>query len=339
MRAYWPFDDGLGQLDDVIAEPDFNNAACVSATCPASNLSGKVDSALMFDGNDELDVANTSGLDFTVAGDISVEAWVKTTQSCTDFVVFIGRWESNETNNKAAWFLGCLPDNTVNVATFELRDSKGKVLTLKGTSAINDGEWHHIVGTRDGTANINKIYVDGVLENSGVPAFTGEFTFTGKPVTIGYHKVDPYYWFNGTLDEMALYDQALSADDVSRHYLGGQGQSYCNVNPPIANGVTFQTQKNQPKQFTKAELLANDVAPDGGLDLVSITSPSTQGGTITGSDPYTYTPKTDFMGTDQFNYLITDKFGKQAIGVATVKVGEEPLKKVYIPLVLKNSPQ
>lgn len=103
---------------------------------------------------------------------------------------------------------------------------------------------------------------------------------------------------------MALYHQAQSTDDDARHYLGGEGQSYWNDDSPIANGVTFQTPKDTPLQFTKAELLVNDVAPDGGLDLVSITSPSAEGGTITGSDPYTYTPKTDFVGTDQFNYKI-----------------------------------
>jgi hypothetical protein len=335
MRAYWPFDDGAAAMTfaDVIENTAFNDGACVGDACPTSTT-GKVSTAFVFDGvNDNVQVANKTGLDFSIAGDMSIETWVKTSQDCSGRTVFVGRWQAS---GKATWWLGCDENDH---AAFYLRDSDGVEKIVGGTTVINDGEWHHIVGTRDGTGNSNKIYVDGALENTGTTAFTGTLSFTGdKNVTIGYLEPAPFYWYAGTLDEMALYDQALTADDVSRHYLGGDGQSYCNVNPPIANGVTFNTPKDTPLIFTKAELLANDIAPDGGLDLVSITSPSTEGGTITGSDPYTFTPKANFMGTDQFSYKITDQFGKQADGVATVNVGEAPKMELYIPLVLKNSP-
>jgi hypothetical protein len=333
MRAYWPFDDGPGTtFADVIENTAFNDGACVGDACPTSTVSGKVSSAFTFDGvNDGVVVTNTLDLDFTIAGGMSVETWVKTSQSCENNVVFVGRWEANTSPNYSAWWLGCV---TGDVAAFHIRDSKNKAFTVEGTSKINDGEWHHIVGTRDGTGNINNIYVDGALENSITPGYIGSLSFTAKDITIG-HFTAPSYWYAGTLDEMALYDQALPADEVARHYLGGEGQSYCNVNPPIANGVTFQAKKNETLNFTKAELLANDVAPDGGLDLVSIISPSTDGGTITGSDPYIYTPKTDFVGTDQFNYKITDKFGKQADGVATFKV-QDVSHYIYLPLIIKS---
>jgi hypothetical protein len=336
MRAYWPFDDGpaVPSFADVIENTAFNNGICVGVNCPTSTVSGKVSSAFTFDGNDEIQVATTTDLDFTIGGEMSVETWVKindtTPDQCSTRVVFVGRWESNP---GAAWWLGCIEGN---VAAFHMRDSNNKAITVAGTSEINDGEWHHIVGTRDGTANINKIYVDGVLENSDTPAFTGLLTFTNKDITIGHlDRPTPLYWLDGTLDEMALYDQALPADEVARHYLDGAGQSYCNDDLPIPGGVTFQTEKNTPLNFTKAELLVNDVAPDGGLDLVSYISPSTNGGIITGSDPYTYTPKADFVGTDHFSYKITDKFGTQADGVATVEVISDELH-IYLPIITRN---
>ena len=210
MLAYWLFNDGPAATEfaDEIENPAFNNGVCVDLKCPTSTTSGVVDSAFIFDGNDEINVADTSGLDFTIDGDMSIETWVKTTQACTIRAVFIGRYEGFPL---AAWWLGCDENNH---AAFHMRDSDGKELTVSGSSTINDGEWHHVVGTRDGTANINKIYVDGKLENSGTPAFTGELTFTDKDVTIGYFEPNPYYWLDGTLDEMALYDQALFFQEV-----------------------------------------------------------------------------------------------------------------------------
>ena len=93
--ACWPFNDGPAAtlFVDVIANPVFNNGACVDPKCPTSTTSGKVDSAFIFDGNDEINVVDTSGLDFTIGGDMSIETWVKTTQDCTNRVVFIGRYE------------------------------------------------------------------------------------------------------------------------------------------------------------------------------------------------------------------------------------------------------
>lgn len=336
MRAYWPFDDGAAATSfaDVIENPAFNDGACVGPACPTSTTSGKVGSAFDFDGNDEVLVADTSGLDFTITGDISVEAWVKTTQDCSGRVVFIGRYEGNPF---AAWWLGCDENNH---AAFHMRDSSSNVITIGGSTVINDGLWHHIVGTRDGSANSNMIYVDGSLEASGTPTFTGTLTFTAKPITIGYYSVDPFYRFNGTLDEIALYDQALPADEVARHYLDGAGQSYCNDDPPIANGVLFQTQKDTPFQFTEAELMVNDIAPDGGLNLVSIDPSSSNGGSITGSGPYTYTPPAGFTGNDKFNYLIADVDGDQAVGEATVQVNTPaPPKDIYLPLLFRNFSQ
>ena len=203
--AYWLFNDGPAATEfaDEIENPAFNNGACTGEACPTSTTSGVADSAFIFGGNDEINVADTSGLDFTIDGDMSIETWVKTTQDCTGRVVFVGRYEGI---GSAAWWLGCVENNK---AAFHMRDSDGNEFTVSGTSTINDGEWHHIVGTRDGTVNVNKIYVDGKLENSGTPAFTGALTFTDKDVTIGYFAPHPYYWLDGTLDEMALYDQAL----------------------------------------------------------------------------------------------------------------------------------
>lgn len=336
MVAYWPFNDGLGQLDDVIQNPAFNNGSCTDPVpgCPISNLSGKVDAAVTFDGADEVRVVDTSGLDFTVGGDMTIEAWVKTSQDCSDRAVFVGRYEGE---NSAAWWLGCIEGN---VAAFHIRDSANKESTLASTTVINDGQWHHVVGTRDGTANVNKIYVDGVLENSTTPGFSGELTFTGKNVTIGFFDPSPFYWFNGSLDETALYTQALPADEVARHYLDGAGQSYCTGDPPIANGRTFQTGKNSPRPFTESQLLANDIATDGGsLILVSVDATSAQGGTITGSKPnFIYTPPTDFTGTDKFKYVIEDDVNNlQATGEATVEVIEGFVQKnVFLPLLYKN---
>jgi hypothetical protein len=78
------------------------------------------------------------------------------------------------------------------------------------------GVWHYVTGVYDGS-NL-RIYVDGVQESStnigSVVAYTGT-----DPLWIGK---DPNRWFNGMVDEVRIYNRALSAGEVQRLYDLGQ---------------------------------------------------------------------------------------------------------------------
>ena len=75
-------------------------------------------------------------------------------------------------------------------------------------------------------------------------------------------------------------------------------------------------------QFTSAPLLANDrgVAP---VTLVAVAPSSAGGGSISGTDPFTFTPGPSFSGTDSFTYEIRDGSGQTAIGVVTVSAAAD----------------
>ena len=49
-------------------------------------------------------------------------------------------------------------------------------------------------------------------------------------MNIGWFNLSPFYYFNGILDEVALYDRALSGSEIGAHDTSGlSGQGYCNV--------------------------------------------------------------------------------------------------------------
>lgn len=311
LRAYWRMDDASTPLTDSIANPINNNGSCTGDLCPNPNPTGKVNSAFDFN-NDEVNVTDTSGLDFTIAGNMTVETWVKTPQDqdCTDNIVFIGRYQGSTAPNSSAWWLGCGTDGltTEGLAAFNLRDNTGVKDTLLGTSQINDGNWHHVVATHEGSTKETKIYSDGVLEATTTVNYTGELTFTHE-INIGYFDVAPFYYFIGTLDEMALYDRVLTAEEVARHYFTGIGQSYCN-DPPIANPDTLDATEDTILNIAITDLTGNDVDPEGDtFSITAIDNSTSAGGTITGTGPYTYTPPENFNGADTFHYTIADATG------------------------------
>ena len=83
---------------------------------------------------------------------------------------------------------------------------------MKGTKSVDDGAWHHVTAVYDGSNKL--LYVDGDLDAS--TAVTGSLKTNNFEVRFGAkgQKLDRGY--NGKLDEVSIYDVALSADEVKR---------------------------------------------------------------------------------------------------------------------------
>ena len=87
--------------------------------------------------------------------------------------------------------------------------------SLEGATRIAFRTWHHVALVRDGKAV--RIYLDGnptaeVASEAAVSLPAG-----AKDVFIG-GRSDSFANFEGKIDEVAIYDRALSADEIARHY-------------------------------------------------------------------------------------------------------------------------
>ena len=82
-------------------------------------------------------------------------------------------------------------------------------------------EWHHLTGVGDG-ANMY-IYVDGVEVASRVYATAGYGT-NSNPFHIGAKSLTAGNHFTGLIDEVLVYDRALSAGEISQLYTGSVPQ-------------------------------------------------------------------------------------------------------------------
>jgi PKD repeat protein len=107
--------------------------------------------------------------------------------------------------------------------------------TITSPQAYNNGQWHHMVATQSSTDGM-KLYVDGVLVGTNSQTQAQDYT--------GYWRVggdsdwggdSPF--FDGVIDEVAIYSKVLGASSVSSHYTAGGGQ-LPNVNPHAAFSST-----------------------------------------------------------------------------------------------------
>jgi hypothetical protein len=81
---------------------------------------------------------------------------------------------------------------------------------------LDDGVWHHLAASYDGTTAT--VYVDGQPVGLGAAASAGSTTVSR--LRIG-DLAFPGYYFKGVIDEVRLYDRALSAADITAIYTDG----------------------------------------------------------------------------------------------------------------------
>ena len=163
-----------------------------------------------FDGNtDFVECGNPVSLQIT--GNITLSAWIKTS-STSAYEIAIGK--EGVVSGRRSYMLYRSGSN----AKF-LISKGGSVQTVTGTSTINDGNWHHILGINNGSDI--KIYVDGTLENTNVGG-GGTIDNGIDNCHIGRRggTFAQRGFFEGNIDEAAVWNSDQSSN-VSTIYNGG----------------------------------------------------------------------------------------------------------------------
>ncbi len=212
----WKLDETIDPYADTYRDA---NGTCV-ANCPVS-VTGQIGSGQRFDGSDdEIELAYNNSYDWNRTDSFTVSFWMNAaTGGISTTEVIIGRDDRPTTN--VQWWVGY--DATTGYVKFSLIDSNNVHGSIENTThVVNDGLWHHVTFVRDGTANTDTIYVDGVLGISAPSAaFTGDFSIANKGITLGNLSPTDNFDYNGSLDEVTIFNAALSADQVKQLHSQG----------------------------------------------------------------------------------------------------------------------
>lgn len=210
LVGYWPMDEGSG-TETYDASANGNNGTLVGNPAWAT---GKVGSAVTFNGTSQYaDLGDASALQNSV---MTVEAWIKTSQTSG----------SMEILNKDSAF-----DMEVNYSSLAIYDPSSGNVCSSGVN-VADGNWHQIVVSYNGgVTNGTVIYIDGVQKA----------TCTWKPqnqtadLTVGaaYSGGSISGGFNGTIDQIKIFNRILSPQEVAAEYAA--------QNAGIETGLTLQT--------------------------------------------------------------------------------------------------
>jgi len=152
-------------------------------------------------------------IEFT--GDVTCSAWVKTTD--TTAVVVGGAGGDGGSFSNFIY----IADDVVYFAA-----GNAAYATLTFDASLNNDQWNHIVVVKQSGSNVVG-YLNGVLQ-SGV-SYSATLSNTTTVKYLGRRENGVY--FTGLMDEVAIFNSALSAAQVSSIYNGGKPQSLASYNP------------------------------------------------------------------------------------------------------------
>jgi alpha-tubulin suppressor-like RCC1 family protein len=205
---------GEGNANDSIGT---NNGTLVNG---AGFTNGEVGQAFSFNGtSSHVTIPDSPSLD-SFTNNITVETWIKVNHLTPN-----SDWEGIVTKGDYSWRLLA----TAGAKTVYFGATGASPLDVTGSRNVNDGQWHHVAATYDGT-NMS-LYVDGTLDVSH-PA-SGSIIQTSDPVGLGYCANIPFnYSFDGLVDEVSLYNRALTASEIQAIYAAGSGGKCFTPSPP-----------------------------------------------------------------------------------------------------------
>jgi hypothetical protein len=212
LVAYWPLDDvtcdgvnghhgvivgGIGFVDGKVGK-----AAEFNGSCTKSSINIPYDPELQ-------------------PQTLSIQAWVR---NLGDYYWWGDFFVNGVIKNNGGFALYTMYDQ----AWFRATTATSRC--YRGAISLSDEEWHHVIGTVDSDGT-RRLYVDGVLRYTWSNCGTDlGINYLAETIYIGCG----WDWrFHAQIDEVGLWNRALTEDEVSELWNGGEGRSL-NL-PPTAD--------------------------------------------------------------------------------------------------------
>lgn len=199
----------------------------------ASYAAGEVGQAFTFDGvDDRISVPDVAALHFS--GSFSIETWVSPTKYTVGHDGIILLRGDNRTEHDP-YVLSILRDGRI---SFYIQ-SNTQEARVSSAAPIPVNVFTHVVATMNATTGEMKLYINGALSNSItttvrqlVELDQSQNPGVGIANTGAFPNTSYNFPFPGLIDEVSLYNRALTAKEVQDLYNAGSGGK-CNASPTL----------------------------------------------------------------------------------------------------------
>ncbi len=181
--------------------------------------SGEVGQGFSLNGTDQyVEIASSPNLE-AITGAISVDAWINPNDVSSQRAI-VSKYDNNDSTGRS-WALGINANGTVSWGVQNGFDDTCRYVNTP--NPIPTGVFTHVTGTFDPNTQDVKIYINGVdtnatLESGCNSTVTSIGTKPTTPVEIGAYFNYSGAFFNGVIDEVEIFDRALTPTEVQSIY-------------------------------------------------------------------------------------------------------------------------
>ncbi|KKU82672.1 MAG: hypothetical protein UY11_C0041G0001, partial [Candidatus Amesbacteria bacterium GW2011_GWC2_47_8] len=186
-----------------------NGKACPASTGPTGGATGKFGNGGIFDGSDDyVEVGGATNLNLST---ITISAWIKPNGAQNSYDRIL------EKNYTTSYYLGL--DSTGTRFKGIFANSSAPYGTLDSSTTFSSGTWYHVVITHNGTTDV--LYVNGIQEATQNNNVT--LNESATIVKIGRQGPGATGYFTGSIDDVRIYNRALSGVEVRALYSWAPG--------------------------------------------------------------------------------------------------------------------
>ncbi|UCG69580.1 MAG: right-handed parallel beta-helix repeat-containing protein, partial [Thermoplasmata archaeon] len=208
LVGFWKMDEPTwsGVTNEVVDFTRYGNHGTANGNANTAN--GRFDRAGDFDGDlDYVGIPSSNSLE--ISEDITIEGWINVNGPQNDRTGIIHKFHSDAGN----YYGYRIRMNSPSQLIFEYGDGTPVISGLYSLGQVEQYNWHHFAATKEGTQM--KIFIDGMEVSTG----------TGRPkigtgptwLDIG-HSFYNNQSFNGKIDEVKIYNRALSNQEILERY-------------------------------------------------------------------------------------------------------------------------
>ena len=211
LVGYWTLDDGSGTT----ALDSSGNANTLTMTGSPSWVTGNIgSSALDFSGSGQyLSVADPSSgvLDFVDGSDFTITGWFNRDTAAADHTIVA---KKNDQTTSAGYVVWIDNNGSTDYLSAEISDGTDTYSAV-GTTNLSTTGWHHFSVVWDDSNGLY-IYLDGKLDGSTTSSTTSINSLANALAFRIGAESDAGVSFDGKIDDIKVYNRALSVDEVSK---------------------------------------------------------------------------------------------------------------------------
>lgn len=199
LIAWWPLNGNTNEV--VSGNNGINNNSIVS--------NGLIGSSMSFNGDHQYIIVNANErLNSIFSGSFSISLWVNLSSYSYNGV--IGKYAG-------IWTDGCFCIRiSAKKVEFITATETSSHKQLVGKTNLDLNKWYNIVCTFDSRTKTKKIYLNGVLEASEI--LSSQVRMNTQNIIIGGYTLNTEYTLFGKLNDIKLYDHALSLKEIKELY-------------------------------------------------------------------------------------------------------------------------